>query len=339
MTAIATTAIIPTVVDTYQLMEEFRQDCRVRHLTEETMGRYKSALKIFATFLASKQRNVLDIDKHLLKEFIEYRRQQEVDQKTLENNFTALSGFYEFLSFEGYFNGANPVLPVRKRYLKRYKDEDEGAAASGFDESARKLATVEQMAMLVNSILSVRDQAVVVTLAKTGLRRGELASIDIEDDNGGSGDINWVEQSITLKRKKFKKRSSRTVFFDDEAARVLRRWEAQRKKLLNPKKTKALFVNEYGERLGRNGIYNLVTKYAEAVGLHDPKSDRIEDHFSAHNCRHWFTTHLRRNGMPREFIKALRGDKRKDAIDIYDHVDREELRKAYLACIPQLGID
>jgi integrase/recombinase XerD len=187
------------------------------------------------------------------------------------------------------------------------------------------------MVMLVNSILSIRDQAVVITLAKTGLRRSELASIDAEDD------INWVEQSITLKRKKFKKRSGRTAFFDDETARVLKRWNAQRIKLYP--KTMALFVNEYGERLGRNGIYNLVTKYSEAVGLHNSKSDRIEDHFSAHNCRHWFTTWLRRNGMPREFIKALRGDRRRDAIDIYDHIDREELRKAYLAYIPQLGID
>jgi integrase/recombinase XerD len=222
----------------------------------------------------------------------------------------------------------NPVLPVRKRYLKRYKDED---SDNSFDESRRKLANVEQMSMLVNSILSVRDQAVVLTLAKTGLRRSELVSIDVD------GDIDWIEQSITLKRKKFKKRSGRTVFFDDETSRSLNRWIAQRSKL-HPK-TSALFVNEYGKRLGRNGVYNIVTKYAEAVGLHNPKSDRIEDHFSSHNCRHWFTTWLRRNGMQRELIKALRGDKRRDAIDIYDHIDREELRKAYLAFIPQLGID
>lgn len=324
----------PAIIDMVKLLNDFAQDCRDRHLTEETIGRYRSPLKLFASFVAGREKTVLDVDKHILKDFIHYRREQGVDQKTLENNFTALSTFYEFLCFEGHTN-SNPVLPVRKRYLKRYKDEDDGG--SGFDESARKLATVEQMAMLANSILSVRDRAVVVTLAKTGLRRSELASIDAEDDNGGAGDINWVEQSITLKRKKFKKRSGRTVFFDDETARVLKRWDAQRKKLYP--NTKALFVNEYGERLGRSGIYNLVTKYAETVGLHDPDSDKIEDHFSTHNCRHWFTTHLRRNGMQREFIKALRGDKRKDAIDIYDHIDREELRKAYLACIPQLGID
>jgi integrase/recombinase XerD len=313
--------------DTSKLLQGFEIDCKDRHLTDETIGRYKSPLKLFFSFLSQQNKTILDVDKHVLKDFIHYRRAQEVDQKTLENNFTALSTFYEFLCFEGIAN-VNPVLPVRKRYLKRYKDED---SDNSFDESKRKLATVEQMAMLVNSILSVRDQAVVLTLAKTGLRRSELVSIDVDDD------INWIEQSITLKRKKFKKRSGRTVFFDDETARVLKRWNVQRRKL-HPKTT-ALFVNEYGKRLGRNGVYNLVTKYAEAVGLHNPKSDRIEDHFSSHNCRHWFTTWLRRNGMPREFIKALRGDKRKDAIDIYDHIDREELRKAYLAFIPQLGIE
>jgi integrase/recombinase XerD len=329
--AIVTEAVNRPPLDTFRLLAEFENDCKDRHLTDETISRYKSPLKLFFSFLRQRNQTILDVDKHVLKDFIHYRRGQQVDQKTLENNFTALSTFYEFLCFEGIAN-MNPVLPVRKRYLKRYKDED---SDNSFDESRRKLATVEQMAMLVNSILSIRDQAVVLTLAKTGLRRSELVSIDVEGDNGG--DINWIEQSITLKRKKFKKRSSRTVFFDDETARILKRWNAQRNK--QHPKTTALFVNEYGRRLGRNGVYNLVTKYSEAVGLHKPKSDRVEDHFSSHNCRHWFTTWLRRNGMQREFIKALRGDKRKDAIDIYDHIDREELRKAYLAYVPKLEIE
>ena len=42
--------------------------------------------------------------------------------------------------------------------------------------------------------------------------------------------------------------------------------------------------------------------------------------------------------MSREYVKELRGDRRSEAIDIYHHIDREDLRKAYLACIPILGI-
>jgi hypothetical protein len=42
--------------------------------------------------------------------------------------------------------------------------------------------------------------------------------------------------------------------------------------------------------------------------------------------------------MSREFIQELRGDVRKEAIDIYDHIDKKELRESYLAHISQLGI-
>jgi len=34
----------------------------------------------------------------------------------------------------------------------------------------------------------------------------------------------------------------------------------------------------------------------------------------------------------------LRGDARREAIDIYDHIDKAELKKSYMACIPKLGI-
>ena len=42
--------------------------------------------------------------------------------------------------------------------------------------------------------------------------------------------------------------------------------------------------------------------------------------------------------MPRDYAKELRGDVRKEAIDIYNHVDGKELRESCLAHIPQLGI-
>ena len=42
--------------------------------------------------------------------------------------------------------------------------------------------------------------------------------------------------------------------------------------------------------------------------------------------------------MPRDFVKEIRGDVRREAIDIYNHIDKEELRESYLAHIPQLGI-
>lgn len=296
-------------------------------MTPESIRRYLSAITIFLHILSEHGRSATTVDRHLLKEFIHIRRTSGgkkgagIEQKTLENDLSAISCFYEYLSFEGYIP-YNLVPAVRKRYLMRYKDAEVG-------DSPRKLISVDEMAMLINSILDTRDKAIATLLAKTGVRRGEMISMNIDD-------LDWENQSITLKAKKFKKRSGKVVFFDDECSRILKGWLKVRESMVS--KTKALFLNENRNRLDRNGIYSLITKHAEKVGLHNPSSDRTEDHFSPHCFRHWFTTHLRKAGMEREFIKELRGDRRGDAIDIYDHVDKEELRRAYLAHIPQLGI-
>ena len=42
--------------------------------------------------------------------------------------------------------------------------------------------------------------------------------------------------------------------------------------------------------------------------------------------------------MKREYVQWLRGDAIKEAVDIYFHIDPEDVREAYLAAIPQLGI-
>lgn len=302
------------------LLEEFRQDCELQDMTAETITRYVSCISIFYDFIVQRGISLVHVEREMLKEFLRYlREERKVKPKTIENYFSALSSFYAYLEFEGYLV-KNPILATRKRYLKRYK-RGEG------NNSERKLISVEEMKMLINSILDMRDKAIVTLLAKSGIRREELIGIDVDD-------IDWLERSITLKPKR--KRTNRIIYFDDETARILRRWLRLRGQ--REPKTEALFIGEHGERLQRNGVYTVVTKHAQRLGLHNPDSDKMEDHFSPHCCRHWFTTHLRRAGMKREFIQELRGDRRRDAIDIYDHIDKEELKEAYLAHIPQLGI-
>jgi integrase/recombinase XerD len=306
-----------------RMLDFFVEDCHDRELSDETIRRYRSIVRHFLGFVKEIGVLATDVDKHVLHDYVRVRRSNGIDPKTLENELSGLASFYDFLVFEDLV-ARNPVVGVRKRFLRRYKTEHEGDV-----ESPRKLISIEEMSVLLNSIVDTRDKAILTLLAKTGLRRGELISLDITS-------INWVEQSITLQRKQFKKRSGRTVFFDGETAHLLKRWLKQRENLRPD--TPALFTNERGGRLKRHGIYQMTVKYATAVGLHDARSKKVEDHFTPHCFRHWFTTHLRRAGMDREFIKALRGDRRREAIDIYDRIDREELRRAYLAYIPQLGI-
>ncbi|MBO8182833.1 MAG: tyrosine-type recombinase/integrase [Archaeoglobus sp.] len=300
-------------------IEAFKEDCYQRGMTAESTRRYISCLRIFLRWLEARGADVKEVDKFLLRDFLSELRQRGLKQKTLENYFSAISSFFEFLQYEGVVS-SNPVIPVRKRYLSSYKKNN--------NNSEKRVLSVEEASLLVNSIPYIRDKAILLLLLKTGIRRGELISIDIDD-------IDFEEQSIILKQKA--KRSNRTVFFDDETGRILKKWLKIREKM-NPK-TKALFVNELGGRLNRNGVYNAVTKWAAKLGFHDPSSPNPKDRFSPHSCRHCFTTWLRRSGMRREFIQELRGDARRDAIDIYDHIDKEELRLAYLSHIPKLGVE
>jgi integrase/recombinase XerD len=214
---------------------------------------------------------------------------------------------------------ANPVNAVRKRYLSSYKSDGEG--------HTHKIVSIDDAVRIINTLVDIRDKALVILFFKTGIRKRELISLDVDD-------INWQERSILLKPTK--NRSNRTIFFDDETAAMLSRWLKARKMRANDGET-ALFLGTKG-RLRRGGIDKIIRKAAIRAGLHDSKSNGMEDHFSAHCCRHWFTTHLVRAGMPRDFIKELRGDVRHEAIDIYNHIDKKELRESYLAHIPQLGI-
>lgn len=306
-----------------ELIERFIKDCQLRGLTPESIRGYKGNLRIMSKFLRRSGFSLLTLDKETLKTVLRYLLEERgVSTRTAGDYFSALSSLYQFLIWEGLAK-ANPILPFRERYLRQYKTHRNNPNAK------RKLISVEEMMMLINSVLDPRDKAIITLLAKTGIRRGELIDIDL-------GDINWEEQSLRLKPKA--KRSNRTIYFDDETAIILRRWLRARENYTVKQGCKALYVGLRGERLGRNGVYYAVTKHAERVGLYDPDSDRMEDHFTPHCCRHWFTTHLRRNGLSREFLKELRGDSRSEAVDIYDHIDPKELRRAYLAAIPRLEI-
>lgn len=303
-------------------LQEYLQDAELQGLTDETLRLYKSNLQ---TFFKEIDCHPESVDRRNLRDFLAHLKNDRTAQdgsigvsaSTINSYFSALNSYYKFLKFEGDVT-ENIVPQFRDRYLESSRSSD---------SPERQLISVEEMSMLVHGTLNVRDRAVIMLLAKTGIRRNELIQIDLDL-------IDWEEQSIHLQPTS--KRTNQLVFFDGECYRVLERWLRARE--AESPTSDALFTNQYGERLQRNGVYQVVTKNAEAVGLHDPDSSNLQDRFTPHCCRHWFTTHLRRSGMKREFIQELRGDTRDDAIDIYDHIDPEELRESYLAHIPTLGI-
>ena len=299
------------------LVRRFHEDCNLRGMVSTMDYIYRA--KEYCAFLETRGKNPLTSDKEDLRAFLTQLKARGLKFKTIDRIYSCLSAFYQFLIIEELVE-YNPILPFRKYYLRRYKNDS--------DSEIRKLIGVEDASRLVNSILDSRDKCILVLLFKTGMRVGELTSLDV-------GDVDLDKGEVMLKLKK--KRSNRVLFLDNEAIVVLQRWLAARKNR-NGAEDQELFMSKTGTRITKRSIEKLIEKHAERVGLHNPGADRLEERFTPHCCRHWFVTHLLRAGMSRDFVKELRGDTRGEAIDIYNHIDKKELKESYLAHIPQLGI-
>jgi len=310
-----------------QIIQKFVEHCIRQGRSERTIETYTNAVKFFRRFLNSKRQHLVDLDgmenKDLLEAFIDHLRNNGVRSfSRLNVCFSALNHLYGYLEYDGIIK-QNIVLTVRKMNLKSYK--------KGGVSAKRKIIDVEKMSQFLNSIINMEDKTICTVFVKTGFRLSELASLDVDE-------IFFEDNSITLKSDgRFYKRTNLKVYFDEETERLLKRWLARRKMIAKPGES-ALFVTESGHKLTTDGIAYRIIKWTAQFGIHDKDSKRIEDHFTAHNFRHCFTTYLRQAGMSREFIGELRGDKPKEVFDIYYHIDHRDLRKSYLSSIPKFNV-
>lgn len=297
-----------------RLIVRFQEDLRLRGRGEGTLKSYTMQMQQFYSWHDQDLQNI-GVDS--LKEYLATLRGRKLKSASIIQAFAALTSFCDFMVAEGKMQN-NPVPPFRKRYLQQYK--------SGTDRNERRCISVDEASRMFVTALASREQAIIVLLAKTGMRVHELSELDICD-------VNMQKQEIRLKPTP--KRSNRTLFFDDETERVLRRWLAVRAAQGRGDDGPPFTGLSY-TRLYESGMALIVVNCSRLAGVGDPALGM--DYITPHYFRVFFTTHLLRSGMPRHYVQELRGDSDGAAIDIYTRIDREELRRSYLAHVPQLGV-
>ncbi|AKB51752.1 Site-specific recombinase [Methanosarcina barkeri str. Wiesmoor] len=294
------------------LLSNFLLDCQVRNFSPRTIQSYKSCLRYFLS------RHSIEISPEVLKSFLVHiRDEKNFAPSTVENYFAALSSFFDYLEYEGVQK--NIVPQFRKRYLRYYKEQR---------HEERQLISLEQMRALIDSTEWIGFKAMFIFFAKTGIRRQELIDLDLQDL--------YLSKNYAI-LKPHAKRSNRIVFFDNECSQVLQEWITWRQNKRPKVHSKALFLGVKGDRINRDTVYDATTQHAERLGFHNPQG-KLNEKFTPHCFRHFFTTWMRRSGCPRSIIQELRGDSRKEAIDIYDHITQAELKESYLKYVPQLFI-
>lgn len=169
-----------------------------------------------------------------------------------------------------------------------------------------KALSEEQVELLRENCLTLRDRSMFELFLATGCRLNELSQLNIND-------INWREQSIKVIGKG---NSERIVYFNFKARYHL-------KKYLNDRKDdcEALFITKRKpyRRLSNRGIQREFVYLGERAG--------IELH--VHKCRHTFATDLLNKGADLALVQAMLGHSSPDTTQVYAQLSEQNKHDGY----------
>ena len=230
------------------------------------------------------------ITKHDLRTWLSHLTEIGYRTTTVYGRLCGLKSFFLYCVEEGFIQ-QNPAekIPFPHR-----------------DVSIPRYLTKEQLTQLRELVEGrVRDRALIEVLYATGMRIGELASLN-------KADINWSERTLLIASGKGKK--GRITVFTPECASRLQMYLNNRTDHLP-----GVFLNAKGtSTFSRWGNTVMFQTFSEQLGF------RV----TSHMLRHTFAAHLAQKGMPLAYIQVLLGHDNIQNTKIYTRlydVARKEL--------------
>jgi integrase/recombinase XerC len=193
-------------------------------------------------------------------------------------------------------------------------------------KSLPKVLPVEEVFALLdvhdlNTVLGLRDKAILDILYGGGLRISELCGLDVLD----------VDRSGRIVRVMGKGSKERLVPVNAAAIRSLEAYLARRGELLATpsagQEPDAMFLNARGGRLTPRSI----RRHLDAHVLKCALARKV----SPHALRHSFATHLLGGGADIRSIQELLGHASLSTTQRYTHVTWEQLQQVYDAAHPR----
>ena len=303
------------------IAEQFAQDWAMTSTSKSSIEAYTTDSRFLAKMLDRLGFLFTTIENEELKVILTNIRNRGVQESRVGNLFTILGAVTEFLVFTNE-RDRNPVPSFRKRYLRRYKSKM-GAKVPRFCPSLELTSTI------IRTSLTEMERTIHMFLAKTGVRRMSILSLNVED-------IDLVRKTIRLRDKT--KRSTLLLPVDNELLIQIEMWLHERRFMAADELSGPFLVNNRGQRIGENSFGNILTNAGLRHGVHDSAAGKheIDKKFTAHCYRHFFTTQMRRSGCPERILAYLRGDAPSSIRDRYDHLDFEEIELHYNAHIWKL---
>ncbi|MDD3468933.1 MAG: tyrosine recombinase [Thermoguttaceae bacterium] len=295
-----------------QAVERYLRYLQVeRNASDLTIKSYREDLESLASYLMDQWGRVPaagELSIRDLRGYIAAMHEAGYAQATISRRLAAFRGFFKFGQREGWAeqNPAKPLRNPRKSTHLPYFLET--------GEVDRLLA-----APMLDTLLGVRDSAILETIYSAGLRVSEVVGLN-------DGDLLLTDDLLRIRGKGKKERLSPIGSY---AKRALTHWLSVR--LLHPEVANGantpVFTNRFGRRLTTRSVARMLEKYIMQTGL---------DHRTTpHTLRHSFATHLLDAGADIRSVQELLGHKSLVTTQIYTHLSTANLRKIYEKAHPR----
>ncbi len=287
-----------------------------RGFSSNTTAAYRNDLGQFVEFLEKRLAPVGGVggvgwgavDRDALLGFLLSLKERGYAPATVARKVAAVKSFFAFL--------------VSERMIE--KDPTENLAGTKLGQSLPRTLTVEQveefLALPARSSTpeARRDKAMLELLYASGMRVSELVSLDVEDVNLEDGFVRCFGKGS----------KERVIPIHEQAVRDVKVYLEEARPLLTTEDERALFVNQRGKRLTRQGFWLILKNYAKCLG--------IEDEITPHTLRHSVATHLLHSGkMNLRELQEFLGHANISTTQIYTHLTDEHVRRVYEASHPR----
>lgn len=271
-----------------------------RNLSHNTLSSYKTDLDQFILFVygADSKSDINEFlnkfrNSDLVTKFSEYLKSRGYSIASIARKIAAIKSFLRYLVETG---------KIKEEVLNEIN-------SPRVNKRQPEILTTNEVKIFLNEVgvhdspESKRDKAMLELLYATGMRASELMALNVNDVNFDSNHVicRWEGEK------------PRVIPFDFAVSKILKEYiDGPRLKMVNNQNEKALFVNARGERLTRQGFWQIIQGYAKKINMDKKITPR--------NLRHSFALHKLKSGTDLKTVQTLLGHAHLSTTKIYQEV-------------------
>lgn len=292
-------------------LDDYLQFLRVeRGLALNTLTSYERDLKSYLQYLKEVEQldSLRGVERVHILNHLSHLKETTMSSRTVARHISSIRSFHQFL--------------IRERIVD--KDPTVHLEMPQMDKKLPNVLSIEEVEALIEApdqskANGKRDQAMLELLYASGMRVSECINLDMEDVNLTMGFVRCFGKGG----------KERIIPLGKSALESCRDYlSGPRSELSKPGITDdALFINQRGKRLTRQGFWKLLKQHAQKAG--------IQKELTPHTLRHSFATHLIENGADLRAVQEMLGHADISTTQIYTHVSKTRLKDVYTQFHPR----